>query len=275
MYRTIQHLKMVSLVHKSAKSTSQKHKTKERSNPSVENESVVVSCPYVSPFEHFYVHHEKRSLGRVYLKKDIEDEGNPVIYSEPLKTSSSLEQPFLTVFDALHVLNRGLIGLQSQIYNHIMANVSFDKIHSRWIAICDQLKLTTHAEDMDTLILNLEKLLNENDKVAENYQLTVNLTKFIGKDRSRLKKMPVVVKLADPRSNFQWHTHLNDNDEQKIYEKLFLNLEEKISQKVEEINEFPHINIDKLSRLAEEKSYTMPQGLTREQIIEWARKNQK
>ncbi len=267
---------MVSLVHKSAKSTSQKHKTKERSNQSFESESVGVSCSFVTGAEHFYVHNEKRPLGVIHLNKTVEDDNIRVIYAEPLKNSSSLEQPVLKAIDVLRVLNRGLRDLQSQIYNHIMAIVSFDKTHSRWIAICDQLKITTHAEDMDTLILNLEKLLNENDKVAEDYQLTVNHTKFISKDRSRLKKMPVLVKLADPRSNFQWHTHLNVNiDEQKIYEKLFLNHEEKISHELEEINEFPHINIDKLARLAEEKSYTMPQGLTREQIIEWARKNQK
>ncbi|QBK69593.1 hypothetical protein [Acinetobacter johnsonii] len=35
-----------------------------------------------------------------------------------------------------------------------------------------------------------------------------------------------------------------------------------------------YFDIDHLSRLAQEESYTMPRGLTREQRREWARKNQ-
>lgn len=38
-------------------------------------------------------------------------------------------------------------------------------------------------------------------------------------------------------------------------------------------SECPELDIDRLSSLAEEESYTMPRGLTREQRREWARKN--
>lgn len=37
---------------------------------------------------------------------------------------------------------------------------------------------------------------------------------------------------------------------------------------------FPEINIDNLSMLVQEESYTMPRGLTRGQKLEWARANQ-
>ena len=36
---------------------------------------------------------------------------------------------------------------------------------------------------------------------------------------------------------------------------------------------FPQIDIDRLSMLAQEESYTMPRGLTREQRRQWARQN--
>lgn len=38
-------------------------------------------------------------------------------------------------------------------------------------------------------------------------------------------------------------------------------------------SEYPELDIDRLSSLAEEESYTMPRGLTREQRRQWARQN--
>lgn len=42
----------------------------------------------------------------------------------------------------------------------------------------------------------------------------------------------------------------------------------------QQMNPVQYYDIERLSTLAQEKSYTMPRGLTREQRREWARKNQ-
>lgn len=39
------------------------------------------------------------------------------------------------------------------------------------------------------------------------------------------------------------------------------------------LNEYPHIDIERLEMLNDAKSFRMPSGLTREQRHEWAKKN--
>lgn len=41
------------------------------------------------------------------------------------------------------------------------------------------------------------------------------------------------------------------------------------------LDEYPHIDMDRLEELCNEKSYTMPSGMTREQRHKWAKENLK
>ncbi|NUG01110.1 hypothetical protein, partial [Acinetobacter oleivorans] len=180
-------------MHKSAKSTSQKHKTKVRSNSDIENDSVVVSDDYDLLVEY-------ENLEEISIIQDISSNIR-VMHSDRAKFLQSIELPAISAIQLLASINGKLAQLKSQIYDHITANVSFDKTLSRWIAICDQLKISTHAEDMDSLVANLEDLLNKHDSVADNYQLFVNFNKFVSKDCSRFKKIPTAEKIGDSLYN--------------------------------------------------------------------------
>lgn len=289
-------------VHKSAKSTNQKLKSQQRSNSKDKDESTDLLCDLGDFFTY------GNSLPGVkfnHTNKYIKNSGVVIANNQVLFTNNSGIGIIQThVGNTLNFFNK--FNMLSESFSNLMANVSFDTTSKRWIAICGQLEITAHANDMESVIQKLEELLKDDDRVSEDYHLSVNFHKYVSKGRSNFNASPMpIFSNSNDKFFYFWgydQTILREEEEStspkfnilkiahkrqhtikesalKSAKELASRLQSKLgniqTEKDEEINEFPHINIEKLARLAEEESYTMPQGLTREQIIEWARKNQK
>lgn len=210
--------------------------------------------------------------------------------------------------------------------NELNARVVFDNANARWIAICEQLNITEHADDIDSVVLLLKENISKRENVNSNFHLSITLNIYGNTENNNnfygMKGwMPKIVDCSPQTQMFsaarmQMAAVANLSNSNSTLGAALISQAIESSRKISEgilakrnpsravvlaqqqlrksltsllsaksdkdksdksviINEFPHIDIDKLARLADEESYTMPQGLTREQIIEWARKNQK
>lgn len=67
-------------------------------------------------------------------------------------------------------------------FSELTANVVFDKVNARWIAICEQLSITKHANDMEAVVEALEETLSKHKFVSSEYHLSIIFNKYVNSE---------------------------------------------------------------------------------------------
>lgn len=156
----------------------------------------------------------------------------------------------------------------------VILDLTFNEEKYHWIAICSQLGISSIAEDREDLISQIEEILEHNHQVCDEYFLKIIERKLV-KKRNKLDKSQV------------WGKHLAldtlklENDSSKKYVTIDSMLNKRGVLEIYNIDDeclnSDHLgcDVERLFALADEESYTMPRGLTREQRRLWAKQNQK
>ncbi|MCG7221213.1 hypothetical protein [Acinetobacter sp. AG3] len=198
----------------------------------------------------------------------------------------------------------------SGLLTEIVVSACFDSYKEIWIAKCDELNLMEQADTIDLAISSIENILNEHKLVNNEYHLSIRIDKFNIKNKYLYERhlnirycdlhnysdnansirfvdssQPLGSIGAPALSAISWrHVPMFPVIENELSNQMqeyfnwidnFNRLFEAKFNVTSQMTEFPIFDVKNLSRLAEEESYTMPKGLTREQKLEWAKEHQK
>jgi hypothetical protein len=186
--------------------------------------------------------------------------------------SPSFERSMDSMLRQTKELGKRLFNIEK--IEEVVLDLTFNEEKFHWIAICSQLGISSIAEDREELITQIEEILEHNPQVCDEYFLKIIDRKLV-KKRNKLDKSQV------------WGKHLAldplklENYSSKKYVTIDSMLNKRGLWEIYNIDDeclnSDHLgcDVERLIALADEESYTMPRGLTREQRRLWAKQNQK